>query len=447
MLANINFKVSSTGKRGRMLTDFALTTNTLHIAGGRSLIFKQMADWKEDRMRWKFQDPANIAESAERQKVINRIDQWWSEFQRRTDDLEAMFEGTIDWDVVAWMESHLLEIHEDLSWEFRPSSIKGHHEFAISPDQNPAVVELAKQVILRAPKIKNWQFDVFRKAISVEECLKKTADATGIDLSNTTVSVHEGQAHQIDFVFYFDRLPEDEDVLFEAMLIAIEMLLGEEQMMRWAGTFDAIDQVPADDSKLRFVRVPQVTQAFRKVQETIKDRLEAEAYVNRIDQLQWAAFKLKPTEAVDYAGRDDLLTAMTCDPDLTAATFEAQAFASKRFSRNGETFCYIKVDERGAVDSGFAEREDMEEAIRSTLESQELGCLVGSGTGLRYTYLEVALTELDDALMAIRETLQEGQVSRRSWVLFHDATWHDEWFPIYDASSGPYQAENKDAKA
>lgn len=397
-------------------------------------------------MRWKFQDPANIAESAARQKLNNRIDHWWNEFQRRTDDLDAMFQGARDWDVVAWMESQLLEVHEDLSWEFRPSSVSGRHELAISPDQNPALVELAKQVLKRAPKVNNWQFDVYRKAIRIEDCLQRTVDATGIDLSNTTVSVHEGQANQIDFVFHFDRLPADEDVLFEAMLIATEMLLGEQQMMQWAGTFDAIDQVPADDAKMRFVRLSQVPQAFETVQENIKNRLDDEPYVNRIDQLQWAAFKLKPSEAIDYAGRDDLLTAMTCDPDLTAATFEAQAFASERFSRTGETFCYIKVDERGAVDSGFAEREDMEEAIRSTLESQELGCLVGSGTGLRYTYLEVALTDLDEALMAIRETLQEGQVSRRSWVLFHDAALHNEWFPIYEGAAGPFTADEEDAK-
>ncbi|MEP3480252.1 MAG: hypothetical protein ABJZ55_13455 [Fuerstiella sp.] len=421
-------------------------------------------------MRWKFQDPANIAESSKRQKLINRIDRWWDAFQQRSDDLDAMFQGAEDWDVVQWMESQLLDIHPELSWEFRPSSTKSKHELVISPDQNPSLVELARQVLHRAPEVANWKFDLFRKAVSVEDCLQRTLDATGIDLSNTTVSVHEGQASQIDFVFYFDRLPADDDVLFEAMLIATELLLGEQQMMSWAGTFDAIDTLPDDTgsdtsldgdrrrtenvgedsasisesaANMRFVRLAQVPQAFRLTQDTITDRLENESYVNRIDQLQWAAFKLKPSEAIDYARRDDLMTAMTCDPELTAATFEAQAFASERFSRTGETFCYVKVDERGAVDSGFAEREDMEEAIRSTLESQELGCLVGGGTGLRYTYLELVLTEVDDALLAIRETLQEGQVSRRSWVLFHDATLQNEWFPIYEGAAGPFVSEDE----
>ena len=92
-------------------------------------------------MRWKFQDSANITESAQRQKLMNRIDQWWDEFQHRTDDLDAMFLGKSDWDVVTWVESKLFLIHEDLSWEFRPSSVAGKHELAFSPDQNPGLVE------------------------------------------------------------------------------------------------------------------------------------------------------------------------------------------------------------------------------------------------------------------------------------------------------------------
>ena len=195
-------------------------------------------------MRWKFQDPANIAESSKRQKLINRIDRWWDAFQQRSDDLDAIFQGSEDWDVVQWMKAQLLNIHPDLSWEFRPSLNKSQHELAISPDQNPSLVELARQVLQRAPAVANWKFDLFRKAVSVEDCLQRTLDATGIDLSNITVSVHEGQANQIDFVFFFDRLPADENVLFEAMLIATELLLGEQQMMTWAGTFDAIDTLP-----------------------------------------------------------------------------------------------------------------------------------------------------------------------------------------------------------
>lgn len=370
-----------------------------------------------------------------------KIDHWWTQFRSRMNDLEAMFEGTHDWDVVAWMEKELLAIDEDLSWEFRPSSIHGQHELAFSPEQDPSKIGLIRQILKRAPTAANWHFDIFRNAVDIEHCLARTLDSTGIDLSNSTVSVHEGQANQIDFVFHFDRLPSDEDVLFEAMLIAIELLLGEELMMTWAGSFEAVDDEKAHDSKMRFVPLAQVPQAVAAVSERMTDRLASEPYWNRVDELQWAAFELKPQEAIDYERRDDLLTAVTCDPDLAAATFEAQAFASERFSRHGETFCYIKVDERGSVETGFAEREDMEEAIRSTLETQELGCLVGSGTGLRYTYLELALTDLDEALNAIRETLQEGQVSRRSWVLFHDASLHNEWFPIYEGASGPYVEE------
>lgn len=388
-------------------------------------------------MRWRFQDPGSIAESSERQKIMARIDRWWEQFARRSDDLDRMFRDQGDWDVVTWMESELLQIDDELSWEFRPSSTTGRHELAISPDQNPAKIELVKQIVAQAPKISGWDFSAFRNSVPVEACLARTIDSTGIDLANVMVSVHEGKANQIDCVFRFDKVPGDEETVFQAMLIATETLLGEQPMLNWLGSVEAIDRQAEDVEGHRFVRLSQVPAAFDTLIETITDRLSPEPFWNQADQLQWAAFELKPKEAVDYARRDDLLTAMTCDPELTAATFESTYFASHRFSRCGETFCYVKVDERGSVDSGFADREDMEEAIRATLETQELGCLIGSGAGLRYSYLELALTDLDEALKAIRETLQEGRVSRRSWVLFHDAQWTDEWFPIYEGASAP----------
>lgn len=392
-------------------------------------------------MRFRFQDPANIAESSGRHQMVTKIDHWWSQFRSRTKDLEAAFEGSDDWDIVEWMGRELAAVDEEISWQFRPSALKGRHELALSPDHDPSKVWLIKQILKQAPSIPDWDFSIFRNAVGIEECVARTLETTGIDLSNSTVSVHEGNANQINFVFYFDRLPADEDVLLEATLIAVEMLLGEEEMMLWAGEFEAVDSQKPHDATMRFVPLAQVPHAVQSVKESITERLPVEPFWTRVEELQWAAFELKPSEALDYARRDDLLTAVTCDPDLAAGTFEAHAFASQRFSRSGETFCFVKVDERGSVESGFAEREDMEEAVRSTLESQELGCLVGSGTGLRYTYLELALTDLDEALNAIRETLQEGQVSRRSWVLFHDAVLGNEWFPIYEGASGPYTDE------
>ena len=135
--------------------------------------------------------------------------------------------------------------------------------------------------------------------------------------------------------------------------------------------------------------------------------------------------------------RYDLLTCVTCNSDLVAATFSNAPFYSDRYSRCGETFCYLKIDGKNADDMGFQDREDMEEAARYALEAEDTGAVIGSGTGLRYTYIELALTDVKRGIASLRRAMAEGNVSRRSWILFHDAHLAAEWIGIYDDSPTP----------
>lgn len=63
--------------------------------------------------------------------------------------------------------------------------------------------------------------------------------------------------------------------------------------------------------------------------------------------------------------------------------------------------------------------------------------MYGSGTGLRYTYLDLALVDLDQGIQVIRKRLQEGGVPKRSWIQFFDADLAAEWIGIYDDSPPP----------
>ena len=132
-----------------------------------------------------------------------------------------------------------------------------------------------------------------------------------------------------------------------------------------------------------------------------------------------------------------MLTCVTCNPDLIGATFSNAPFFSERYSRGDETFCFVKIDGADVSDMGFQDREDMEEAARHALEAQDVGCVIGGGTGLRYSYIELALTDVSRGLTAIRRAMQEGNVPRRSWILFHDASHATEWVGIYDDSPAP----------
>ncbi len=79
----------------------------------------------------------------------------------------------------------------------------------------------------------------------------------------------------------------------------------------------------------------------------------------------------------------------------------------------------------------------MEEAISEALEKEKLGCAVGGGTGLRYSYVDLALTDLHRGTDVVRRVLQKSNLHKRSWLQFYDSALRDEWIGIYDDTPPP----------
>ena len=101
-------------------------------------------------MRWRFIDPNNRPEIAEREAIIAKIDSWWRTFQERTADLSALFSRKVEWDLAEWMWQHLQDIDPKLMWEFGPAVGKKGHRLVITPedrhDLRPLVREILAQI-------------------------------------------------------------------------------------------------------------------------------------------------------------------------------------------------------------------------------------------------------------------------------------------------------------
>jgi hypothetical protein len=111
---------------------------------------------------------------------------------------------------------------------------------------------------------------------------------------------------------------------------------------------------------------------------------------------------------------------------------------SSSFSRSGERFCFVKIDgSQNLEQMTFADREEMEIALDRVLKPARVGCVVGGGTELRYSYIDLALTDLDAAAGLVREALRAGRIPRRSWLLFNDCEWEDEWVGVWDDTPPP----------
>lgn len=56
---------------------------------------------------------------------------------------------------------------------------------------------------------------------------------------------------------------------------------------------------------------------------------------------------------------------------------------------------------------------------------------------MRYSYIDLALLDVDAAIESIKSSLSAGAVPERGWILFYDRKWSDEWVRIYEEAPGP----------
>jgi hypothetical protein len=217
--------------------------------------------------------------------------------------------------------------------------------------------------------------------------------------------------------------------------VAIETLLGEELLDRWIGHIDheVVSEFPPDA-----VQGGGLLNEARLIISQIVASLPSDTWIGRCEKIQWSLFTLKPTAADEYPGRRDQLTQVSPYPELHQCIFNSSAFDSVRFSRCGEIFAFVKIDgKEGLPDWGFKDREDIEKALQAGLEATGLGSMIGGGNGLRYCYVDLALLDVIRAVPVIREVLARGGVSTRSWLLFSDRDFSEEWIGIYPESPPP----------
>ena len=234
--------------------------------------------------------------------------------------------------------------------------------------------------------------------------------------------------------------PDDEQALQNA-IVAAETLLGEDNLDHHIGAIE-VDRLNSG-----FFRRKPSTIPLERIYDTVssliaasRDQLPDQPFHTWIsgDDIEWSAFKLEPQEADVYPRFEDQFTAITPVQDLWIATRCGRPFCSERFSRHREFFACLKIDgSDGQDDCEFKDREAIEGAIDAELVPASLGCTIGGGTGLQYSYIELALAQPGEALTALRRRLQAGRISRCSWVLFHDSDLCGEWVGIYDDTPPP----------
>jgi hypothetical protein len=404
-------------------------------------------------MRWRFLDPDDPQELSVQKIILADIDAWWSEFASKTEQLQAHFSRQASWDLPEWMATHLERIQPGLMWEFGPGVCEEGHRLVITPESKRHLRPLVTTILARAPRIAGWEFYPYRLPESLELARISVNARVGYDISDFQVQVRLGENNRIDVCFFSPNIESVEDKQARhAAFVATESLLGEQCLDRWIGAIE-VAPLPSTgglrglfrrDKKLPpgIVPLERMQDTVAAVVGSVTEQLSDRPHYAWIDEANGTVWKLKPELREDYIEQTDMFVGKSINPPLWTAAHSGDLFYSERFSRCGETFCYVKLDgSEGLDEEKFADKGEIEDALDEVLKPNQLGCRVGGGHGQRYSYIDLALVDVERGIEAVRQRLQEGNVPKRSWIQFFDADLAAEWIGIYDDSPPPPMPE------
>jgi hypothetical protein len=397
-------------------------------------------------VRWLFHDPDDRREAVARKRILGRIADWWDAFESKSKAIGDLFAGKRKWDLPEWMSETLGAVNPDLCWEYGPAVETKGHRLVITPESRKYLRPLVRAILDRAPDLPDWEFYAYRLAENLEQAQAATEGRTGGTLEGVVVEMQIGAENRIDLLF---RSPVTEDEndqkALNIALVATETLLGERTLDRWVGAIEAAS-LPAGETKgKRSIPLSRFKDTFDSLVESIRDGLPGKPYLAWIAKAKWSMLELKPEPADDYLNCDDLIVATTTNVEMWKAAHSGRPFYSQRFSRCKETFAYVKLDSGNRRRGREAEdRGKIEDAIDDALLANDLGVHVGGGTGLRYSYIDLALTDLERGVERVRRTLRKLGVDERTWILFFDADLAAEWVGVYPETPEPPMAEEEE---
>jgi hypothetical protein len=290
-------------------------------------------------------------------------------------------------------------------------------------------------IVRRAPQLPNWSFREFRPPREPEEIPPLIRARTGHLMGTTTVQARIGHERRVDFVFQSLLAGQDEQAALTVAQAALDYLIGEDVAVRWSGHLDVVEISHALTAS--FIPLARVRSQVLEIVSTVLTELPDRPYW-KMPKLAPIEMKLRPERLEEYGGQDDAMFAQTVIPELRDAGLKP-GFCSCRFSRQGETFCYLKIDASDVdLDQRYRRKKVIEEAMDTELREYGIGCVVGTATGRKYLHFDLAVVDVVKTLEATRRRLLALELlPTRSWLMFYDAELAGEYIGLRSGSPRP----------
>jgi hypothetical protein len=386
-------------------------------------------------MRWHTAQHETPTEATVRKDAIRRIDAWWDAFRTTGQTIDEFFSirnAHPDFDLPEWMRDHLGSVDERLMWEYGAAVGGKRHRLVITPEGARHLRPLADELLKRAPDC-NFEFYGARLAETLEEAIELARSRTGTEILVTGIDCRRGIGNRVDVNVTAGPKATDRelDVAWSQARILCNTWIGEELADRWLGYIDvAASKAPGPP-------LESLKANFESVVSECKQARQPRRYHEAAEKAEWSLLKMEPDPDREITRRSDLFVYRTMDLEFFRTVRRGIPFYSERFSSHGERFCYVMLDGRDAEMEGFKDKSEIEDALDAALAPQQLGAMIGSGTGTRYSYIDLAVTDVGRACSTMVEVLRKGRIVKNAWILFHDDEWHDEWIGIYGDTPPP----------
>jgi hypothetical protein len=284
-----------------------------------------------------------------------------------------------------------------------------------------------------------------RPALDLDSALAGVETQTGVDFRPARARAGFSRGHLLDVVL---KLPgakgtAEELAGAEALLAG---LLGDATVEDWLGELSvlpaprggalAVLQSSPEDS--HFFPLSELQAAIGAAVRGLYAGLPDAPLWASGGEHRWTLLELDVERADDYPAQADVALCSTFMPEMLKCYLAGSPFASRRFSRHGEIFAYLKSERpEGDPKTALAVRRVLEDALDAALVTERAGRVVGSGMGIVYSYVDFALASVDRALDVVRTVAARVGLPQRSWVLFCDSALEGEWAAIFPGTPAP----------
>lgn len=279
--------------------------------------------------------------------------------------------------------------------------------------------------------------------------LAKLERDRGLRLHESRARVGVGRGHLLDVVLAVPGADAGTPWQ-EAADDLVSSLIGEQACEDW---LQEVHVAPAPRSgPLRLVQpgerswgmpLSDMVDALEAATRGIVAGLPEQALSRHTRDPEWVLFELKPDLETPRAdplenAQADLVVTTTCAPEMLRCHLTGAPFFSARFSKQGELFCALAIaDGDQAQEQRLENRRQLEDAINQQLGATGAAWVVGAGSGLEHSYIDLAIRAGEPIAQPLRSLLSRAG-SAPCWLYSFDSAFASRRLPIVEApAQGP----------